>query len=77
MNAGWETIMNNVVVEQHPRSCFSGFIPSGNSFGIPRKAICDYQGFFQIPFGSFKGKRIKTYNFHRCSRSKVDKLNFI
>ena len=46
MNAGWETIMNNVVVEQQPHCCFSGFIPSGNSLSIPRKVICDYQDFF-------------------------------
>ena len=46
LNAGWETIMNNVAVEQQPHCCFSGFIPSGNSLSIPRKVICDYQDFF-------------------------------
>ena len=46
MNVGWETIMNNVVVKQNPRCCFSSFISCGNSLGIPREGTCDYQDIF-------------------------------
>ena len=57
MNAGWETIMNCVAVEQSLCCCFSSFIPSGNSLGKPRKVICDYQDFFKSLFSNTPRER--------------------
>ena len=50
MDTGRETIVNYVVVEQHPCCSLSSLVPGGYGLSISRKVISDYKYFLKTPF---------------------------